>query len=524
MGSQEFSYLLFHCPLSLASLLLVILDNVDPKGKRQVKDLVSYYGFVMVAPLSRLDHGKTSIAAKESGGAATPPEIPQREIQGRGRGAVSPCSSTPQRRAESPATPTRGSSPRAQSKTRRIRSTNGRAQSPCTGGQYPPSPMRNGATTPGTEEEKGAREVRGHGSLERKASKTDTPERKMAKSSSRDLNVDRSAESPVTPTGKPVAGTTDAEEASRLLAERRRQARLQKELEEKQRREQEEEERLRLEELRKRQAEERARQEEEERRAAEERQRQEQERRRCEEEEKRQRERRWLELQAQLEREREETEQQARREVERLRQERELIKLQEEQERLQRKKRIEEIMKRTRKTDTEVKKEAMRMEPPSPVSLLHPLPSPLARSSGVTQVNGQVGGQVHSTWLKTSTMPLAPSPVGPLISLGNLEVRGGGVDEFPDEVQSMDVSPIAKEDLVSIPEFSPVNEVTPISTSNARALEDLMDLTGQVGYPKTSPAVPLGDCNKNLIEGFSSSTETQLIQSLSSASEKLNIQ
>lgn len=45
------------------------------------------------------------------------------------------------------------------------------------------------------------------------------------------------SESPVTPTGK--AGTTDAEEASRLLAERRRLARVQKEQEEKQRLEEE---------------------------------------------------------------------------------------------------------------------------------------------------------------------------------------------------------------------------------------------------------------------------------------------
>lgn len=47
------------------------------------------------------------------------------------------------------------------------------------------------------------------------------------------------AESPGTPTGKSFAGTTDAEEAARLLAERRRQARVQKELEERQRAEEE---------------------------------------------------------------------------------------------------------------------------------------------------------------------------------------------------------------------------------------------------------------------------------------------
>lgn len=43
-------------------------------------------------------------------------------------------------------------------------------------------------------------------------------------------------------TGKVAAGTTNAEEATRLLAERRRQARAQKELEE-QKREQEEQSR-----------------------------------------------------------------------------------------------------------------------------------------------------------------------------------------------------------------------------------------------------------------------------------------
>lgn len=42
-------------------------------------------------------------------------------------------------------------------------------------------------------------------------------------------------------TGKVAAGTSNAEEASRLLAERRRQARAQKELEEKKREQQEEE-------------------------------------------------------------------------------------------------------------------------------------------------------------------------------------------------------------------------------------------------------------------------------------------
>lgn len=44
-----------------------------------------------------------------------------------------------------------------------------------------------------------------------------------------------------TPTGKVGAGTTNAEEATRLLAERRRQARAQKELEEKKQEKEQEE-------------------------------------------------------------------------------------------------------------------------------------------------------------------------------------------------------------------------------------------------------------------------------------------
>lgn len=49
--------------------------------------------------------------------------------------------------------------------------------------------------------------------------------------------------SPV-PSGKPMAGTTDPEEASRILAEKRRQAREQRQREELERREEEEKERF----------------------------------------------------------------------------------------------------------------------------------------------------------------------------------------------------------------------------------------------------------------------------------------
>ncbi|KAG7250814.1 hypothetical protein CRUP_026021, partial [Coryphaenoides rupestris] len=76
-------------------------------------------------------------------------------------------------------------------------------------------------------------EGKGHGTLERKPSKAEGTEKKMPKSTSRELAAVPRARPPA----RSVGGTTDAEEASRLLAERRRLARIQKEQEERQRQE-----------------------------------------------------------------------------------------------------------------------------------------------------------------------------------------------------------------------------------------------------------------------------------------------
>ncbi|KAF7654402.1 hypothetical protein LDENG_00069840 [Lucifuga dentata] len=251
--------------------------------------------------------------------------------------------------AESPNTPVRSSSFRTNGKgpatPKRARSTRSRPQSPCSPGQYPPSPLRQRATTPGTDD-RGHTEVKGHGNLERKLAKSENSEKKIPKSTSRELN----AESPGTPTGRSVGGTTDADEAAKLLAERRRLARIQKEQEERQR---QEEERLRTEEEQRRQQEAQERQEIAAQQAEEERARREEERRSREEEERRQKEQRWKDMQEKLDREREEAFLRAQKEAERKRQERELLHIQEEQERLQRRKRIEEIMKRTRKSEVE---------------------------------------------------------------------------------------------------------------------------------------------------------------------------
>ncbi|KAJ8289527.1 hypothetical protein GJAV_G00002330 [Gymnothorax javanicus] len=165
-----------------------------------------------------------------------------------------------------------------------------------------------------------------------------------------------------TPAGKPMAGTTDPEEAARILAEKRRQAREQREREEQERREQEERERVLREERMAREAEERRVREEEARRMQEEQRLRDEARRLQEEKEAQERARAQEEENLRLQKQKEEAEAKAREEAERQRLEREKHFQREEQERLERKKRLEEIMKRTRKTDAGEKKDA---KPPS---------------------------------------------------------------------------------------------------------------------------------------------------------------
>ncbi|XP_047429593.1 ensconsin isoform X3 [Mugil cephalus] len=170
------------------------------------------------------------------------------------------------------------------------------------------------------------------------------------------------------PAHKPSAGTTDPEEASRILAEKRRLAREQREREEEERRQQEEQARIAKEEMARRKAEERAKREEEAQRQAEERRRKEEEDKKKAEEERLQKEREEAEK---LQKQKEEEESRQREEAERLRQEREKHFQKEEAERLERKKRLEEIMKRTRRSDTSEKKVsngdgAVTPAPPAP--------------------------------------------------------------------------------------------------------------------------------------------------------------
>ncbi|KPP70777.1 hypothetical protein Z043_110362 [Scleropages formosus] len=130
----------------------------------------------------------------------------------------------------------------------------------------------------------------------------------------------------------------------------------------------------------------------------------------------------------------------------------------------------------------------------------------------IGQVNTVVNIQVSGPGLEQ----LPPS-----FGLGLLGVQSRGADELADEVQAMDVSPVSKDELTS---NLPDNELQKSSTSNACALEDLLDITSQVSCPALSAGEPLGDCNKNLIEDFYPSAEAQLIQSFISSPDERNLQ
>ncbi|XP_008833941.1 MAP7 domain-containing protein 2 isoform X13 [Nannospalax galili] len=336
----------------------------------------------------------------------------------------------------------------------------------------------------------------------------------------------------ITASGKPTAGTIDAGEATKILSEKRRQARLQKEKQEQKRLEKEEQEwlekdeskikadkeRLQQEEATHKQEEEKKQQEEEEKRKA----REEAEQKAKEEllsKEKQEKEKQEKEKQekARIEKQKAAADAKAQEAAKQLRLEREQIMLQIEQERLERKKRIDEIMKRTRKSDAspEVKKEDRRVaiQPAANVENTTKLAVPNKieiNGLNTCQEANSMGNAVPETFPQDMFSNVS-KPVGGLVHLDALDGKSNSLDDSTEEVQSMDVSPVSKEELISIPEFSPVSEMIPgmsldqNGTGNARALQDILDFTGPPTFPKkSSENLSLDDCNKNLIEGFNS--------------------
>nr|XP_046157958.1 MAP7 domain-containing protein 1-like isoform X4 [Oncorhynchus gorbuscha] len=180
-------------------------------------------------------------------------------------------------------------------------------------------------------------------------------------------SIPASSPAPASSSAKPMAGTNNPEEAARILAEKRRQAREQREREEQEKRELEEREKVLREERKLREAEESKRREEEARLMAEEQRLRDEAQRVDEEKEAQERARAEQEENERLQKQREEAEAKAKEEAEKQRLDREKHFLKEEQERLERKKRLEQIMKRTRRTDGGEKKDT-KSPPPSQVN------------------------------------------------------------------------------------------------------------------------------------------------------------
>uniref|UniRef100_A0A1A8HB27 Microtubule-associated protein 7 n=1 Tax=Nothobranchius korthausae TaxID=1143690 RepID=A0A1A8HB27_9TELE len=147
---------------------------------------------------------------------------------------------------------------------------------------------------------------------------------------------------------RPSAGTSGPEEASCLLAEKKKVARLKREKEEQERPQREEDERRNCEEPERRRAQERAQQEAEAQRLVEEKRRREEEEQRKAEEERAQA----MKEASLLQKQREEELARERERAEELKRERDTAAQKDEAERQARKKRLEEIMRRTRRTDS----------------------------------------------------------------------------------------------------------------------------------------------------------------------------
>uniref|UniRef100_A0A670YA86 MAP7 domain containing 2 n=1 Tax=Pseudonaja textilis TaxID=8673 RepID=A0A670YA86_PSETE len=423
---------------------------------------------------------------------------------------------SPLKKSESPAAVSKQSAspttPKSVSKTY--------PQSPKTNKTYPASPMKNRTTSNLNQETPKKRTAKTV-----KDSQQENISQRTKASPVETINQSSAEKSSIGKIENIEAGTTDAEEATRILAEKRRQARLQKEQEEKERQERQKLERYPL----KRKAEEertllenKDRKREEERKLEEElaKRKAEDETRKRAEEECKLREKQEKELQAMLEIQKEAAEVKAREAAEHLRLEKEQIMQQIEQERQERKKRIDEIMKRTRKNEMA----EIKLETSSGKFLKITFSTVIlfAEINGVTNCKNPKG--VECAVSESSPPEVFSNGFKPLVSLIQLDAMDGkshSLDESTDEVQSMDVSPASKEELISIPEFSPLNEMMPGITldqngsNNRKALEELLDFTGQATYPKlTSESISIDDCNKNLIDGFNSPGQETTLSTL----------
>uniref|UniRef100_A0A1A7WR71 Microtubule-associated protein 7 domain containing 1b n=1 Tax=Iconisemion striatum TaxID=60296 RepID=A0A1A7WR71_9TELE len=223
------------------------------------------------------------------------------------------------------------------------------------------------------------------------------------------------------PTSKTSAGTNDPEEAARVLAEKRRQAREQREREEQERLDQEQHIRVLREETMAREVEERKRREEEARFMMEQQLLRDKAQQAEEEEEEHQKAKEEQEQNQRLQKQKEEADSRAREEAERQRIEREKHFQKEEQERLERKKRLEEIMKRTRRSDAGEKKEVRA--------------SPQVNGSELSQGPGSLPGPAAAPPQPPQSGPVVVNGVQPAAHQNGVSANGSLEEMMDSQLQ-----------------------------------------------------------------------------------------
>ncbi|KAL6117454.1 map7d3 [Pungitius sinensis] len=289
-----------------------------------------------------IDRQKSGMTTSVSADGALDPSTKDRPLTSPGRQRpASPSSTLGRNRSPSPApnpAPKRAPSPTLSKQSPRTR-----PPSPGAMKQRPPSPQPVSAKPPPIQ--KPALTPTGPPTLRKRDSKSKDlcPVQALSPQSS-DSNKTKEKDDP-----KASTGTNSAAEAAKILAENRRLMREQKEKEELLRVQREEEEKLRKEEEMRLAEEARLKRLEEEKKLAEEKKIQDVEDARLAEEERVRMAEEEAVKQAELQKEREEAEVKAAEEAEKVRLERDRIMQQNQQERMERKKRIDEIMKRTRK-------------------------------------------------------------------------------------------------------------------------------------------------------------------------------
>ncbi|XP_051810934.1 ensconsin isoform X3 [Acanthochromis polyacanthus] len=304
------------------------------------------------------------------------------------------------------------------------------------------------------------------------------------------------------------SGTNSAAEAAKILAENRRLMREQKEKEEQLRIQREEEERLRKEEEKRLAEEARLKRLEEEKKLAEERKIKEEEEARLAEEERVKLAEEEALKQAELQKEREEAEAKALEEAERVRQERDRIMQQNQQERMERKKRIEEIMKRTRKGDqNDLKRDDDKSSQEN-------------EDEGVDEINCETKTHTDDLAMEADKDEYDLScgePAPREEPLGSVNGKSETDDKENNDTNTEETqagSPVPKNRLVEGSEFLNEQESTKVGLvsgingkSNQWSFEELIDLNV---HSKTRPLIETEDCNQVLINCDESSDGTRV--------------